>query len=78
MKLELKLRESHFAYEMIKKMLENEPKDRPNSTEIIQTLPALKDKKIKEFHHLCSLENPTEEEIEKNSQNSRRRFDWSC
>lgn len=40
-KLDLKLKESHFAFEIIKTMLENEPEKRPNLREIIPSLLSL-------------------------------------
>ena len=36
------MKQSHFAYKIVKKMLENEPKDRPYLREIIPSLLSLK------------------------------------
>jgi len=36
--IDFKLNESHFAYKIIKRMLETDPKVRPNLREIIQSL----------------------------------------
>jgi len=38
----LTLKESHFSFKIIKKMLESKPQERPNLREIIQQLSSLK------------------------------------